>query len=158
MRFLEWNVWIPVKISLKFVPMCPINNTPALVQIMAWRRPGDKPLSEPMMVSLPTHICVTPPQWVNTLKPSDAYALVNYAIIGSDNDTSPVHRVPTALHDSKLTTFQGPFQDQSRCFKDLYGKFHNSDMLKIYYLVYEEICTSQLLRKVHSIVCKISVN
>ena len=31
---------------------------------MAWRRPGDKPLSEPMMVSLPTHICVTWPQWV----------------------------------------------------------------------------------------------
>ena len=34
---------------------------------MAWRRPGDKPLSEPMMVSLPTHICVTRPQWINKL-------------------------------------------------------------------------------------------
>ena len=32
---------------------------------MAWRRPGDKPLSEPMMVRLPTHICVARPQWVN---------------------------------------------------------------------------------------------
>ena len=32
---------------------------------MAWRRPGDKPLSEPMMASLLTHICVTRPQWVN---------------------------------------------------------------------------------------------
>ena len=31
---------------------------------MAWRRPGDKPLSELMMVSLLTHICVTRPQWV----------------------------------------------------------------------------------------------
>ena len=31
---------------------------------MAWRRSGDKPLSEPMMVRLPTHICVTRPQWV----------------------------------------------------------------------------------------------
>ena len=31
---------------------------------MAWRRPGDNPLSELMMVSLPTHICVTRPQWV----------------------------------------------------------------------------------------------
>ena len=51
--------------SLKFVPKCPINNIPALVQIMAWRRPGDKPLSEPMMVSLPTHICATRSQWVN---------------------------------------------------------------------------------------------
>ena len=32
---------------------------------MAWRRPGDKPLSEPMMIILLTHICVTRPQWVN---------------------------------------------------------------------------------------------
>ena len=34
---------------------------------MACRRPGDKPLSEPMMVRLSTHICVTRPQWVNDL-------------------------------------------------------------------------------------------
>ena len=65
-NFLNENVWIPIKISLKFVPKGPINNIPALVQIMAWRRPGDKPLSEAMMVSLPTHICVTRPQWVKT--------------------------------------------------------------------------------------------
>ena len=58
------NVWISIKISLKFVPNGPINNIPALVQIMAWRRPGDKPLSDEMMVSLLTHICVTRPQWV----------------------------------------------------------------------------------------------
>ena len=51
--------------SLKFVPKGLINNIPALVQIMAWRRPGNKPLSEPMIVVLPTHICVTRPQWVN---------------------------------------------------------------------------------------------
>ena len=62
--FLNENVIILVKISLKFVPKGPINNIPALVQIMAWRRSGDKPLSEPMMVSLLTHICVTRPQWV----------------------------------------------------------------------------------------------
>ena len=44
----------------------PINNIPAFFQIMAWRHPSDKPLSEPMMVILPTHIFVTRPQWVNT--------------------------------------------------------------------------------------------
>ena len=33
---------------------------------MAWCRLGDKPLSDLMIVSLPTHICVTRPQWVNT--------------------------------------------------------------------------------------------
>ena len=62
--FLNENVKISIKISMKFVSKGPINNIPALLQIMAWRRPGDKPLSEPMMVCLPTHICVTRPQWV----------------------------------------------------------------------------------------------
>ena len=40
---------IPIKISVKFVSYRAIYNIPALVQIMAWRRTGDKPLSEPMM-------------------------------------------------------------------------------------------------------------
>ena len=62
--FLNENVWIPIEISLKFVPKGSINNNPALFQIMAWRRPGDKPLPEPIIVSLPTHICVSQPQWV----------------------------------------------------------------------------------------------
>ena len=82
--FLNENMIILIKSSLKFVPEGPINNIPALVQIMAWRRPGDKPLSELMVVSLPTHICVIRPQWVkitaasprgqrvNSLGPSDA--------------------------------------------------------------------------------------
>ena len=63
--FLNENVWISIKISLKFVPKDPINNILALVQIMAWRRPGDKTLSEPIMVRLLTHLCITQPQWVN---------------------------------------------------------------------------------------------
>ena len=64
--FLSENVWISIEISLKFVPKGAINNIPALVQIMALCRPGDKPLSEAMMVNLPMHICVFWPQWVNT--------------------------------------------------------------------------------------------
>ena len=47
-------------ISLKFVPKSPINNIPALVQIMTWHQPGNKPLSEPMLVNLVTHICTRP--------------------------------------------------------------------------------------------------
>ena len=62
--FFNENASILIKISLNFVPKSPVNNISALVQITAWRRPGDKPLSEPMMVSLPTHIWVTWPQWV----------------------------------------------------------------------------------------------
>ena len=62
--FLNKNLWISLKISLKFVPKVPINIILALVQIMVWHRTGDKPLSEPMMVSLLTHVCVTRPQWI----------------------------------------------------------------------------------------------
>ena len=60
--FLNENVRISIKISLKFVPKGPISNILSLVQIMAWHWPGDKPLFEPMLASLLTHVCVTWPQ------------------------------------------------------------------------------------------------
>ena len=63
-HFLEWKLWISIKIPLKFVPKGPLYNIPALVLITAWRRQGDKPLSEPIMIILLTRICVTRPQWV----------------------------------------------------------------------------------------------
>ena len=53
------NRCILIKSSLKYVRKSPIDNNPALVEILAWCRSGDKPLSQPMMISLPTHICVT---------------------------------------------------------------------------------------------------
>ena len=43
---------------------------------MAWRRPGDKSLDEPMMIKLMTHICVTRPQWVK-----DFEAIVNFILL-----------------------------------------------------------------------------
>ena len=63
-KLVNENVLISIKNSFKFVPKGSINNIPALVQIMAWCRPGDKPLSEPMMVRLPMHIWVIQSQWV----------------------------------------------------------------------------------------------
>ena len=74
--FLNEDAWISLKISLKFVTKVQINNIPSLVQIMAWRRPGDKPLSEPMMVSLLTHICVTRSQWVKYYLSSTIFSRV----------------------------------------------------------------------------------
>ena len=47
--FLNKNDSFLIQISLKFVPRGPIDNYPALLQIMAWRRTGDKPLPEPML-------------------------------------------------------------------------------------------------------------
>ena len=52
--FLNENVWVSIQISLEFASGGTINNTPVLVQIMAWRRLGDKLLSEPMVVRLTT--------------------------------------------------------------------------------------------------------
>ena len=96
--FLNENAWILIKISLRFVPKGPINNIPAFVQIMAWRRPGDKPLSESMMVKLPTHICITRPQWVKhvlvrhilLLNSLTHICLSKLTIIVSDNGLSPL--------------------------------------------------------------------
>ena len=65
--FENENEWISPKISLKFVPKVRNNNIPALVQIMAWCRPGDKPSSQPMMIKFPAHICVPRRQWVNSV-------------------------------------------------------------------------------------------
>ena len=50
---LNENGRIPIPISLKF------DNKPALIQVMASRLTGDKPLPEPMMTNSPTHICGT---------------------------------------------------------------------------------------------------
>ena len=67
--FLNENLWISLQISPKFVLNVRINNIPALVRIMAWRRLGDKPLSEPMIGNSLTHLCVTRPQWLKTFEP-----------------------------------------------------------------------------------------
>ena len=43
---LNENYRILIRIWLKFVLRSPIDNKPAMVQVMAWRRTGDKPLPE----------------------------------------------------------------------------------------------------------------
>ena len=57
---LNENAAILVKISPKLVPKGPIYNKQAFVRIMAWPWPGDKPLSEPILL---THVCIILPQW-----------------------------------------------------------------------------------------------
>ena len=59
--FLEWKYRIFFNISVKFILKGPINNIPALFQVMAWHWPGDKPLSKPMMVGLLMLLCITRP-------------------------------------------------------------------------------------------------
>ena len=85
--FRNGNVWISIWISLEFVTKSPINKVQALIQRMAWCRPSDKPLSEPLMVRLPTRICVTRPQWVillDTLLQSMVAGNVNVSWVTKD--------------------------------------------------------------------------
>ena len=49
--FINENCCILTRFSFELVTKDPINNVPALVQIMDWHRPGDRPYSEPMVVS-----------------------------------------------------------------------------------------------------------
>ena len=46
--FLNENDKILIQISMKLLPRSSINNKPALVQVMAWCRIGNKPLREAM--------------------------------------------------------------------------------------------------------------
>ena len=47
--FMNDMFYVLIGISLKFVPNGPVDNKPALVEVMAWHRPGDKPLPESML-------------------------------------------------------------------------------------------------------------
>ena len=75
--FFNGKFWIVNTHPPKFVLMDPINNNPPLAQIMAWRRPGDKPLSEPVIVNLLTPLCVnelnTKIQWYQGMKTTKLY-------------------------------------------------------------------------------------
>ena len=61
---------ISIRISLKFIPKGPIDNTSALVQVKAWHRTGDKPLPEPMLPSSLMHICGSRGKCVSKTGPS----------------------------------------------------------------------------------------
>ena len=53
MYFQERKALYFIQISLKFVSKGPIDNKLVLVKIMACRRTGAKPLSEPTMIQFP---------------------------------------------------------------------------------------------------------
>ena len=62
---LNENMRLSIKTSLKFAPKGPIDNILTLAHMMVWSRPGDNPLSEPVMVSLLTQKRAIRPHWVN---------------------------------------------------------------------------------------------
>ena len=81
-------------------------NISTLVQIMAWRRPGDKPLSEPMLVSLLTHLCITRPQYV-IKKDTDSFMRIS-------NMSSPPRGLAWRLHVSVCVPTNTELNENSR--------------------------------------------
>ena len=81
---------------------------------MAWRRPGDKPLSEPMMVSLLTHICVAWPQWVKGLLPDAVFLLLRFLF-----QISPDLKIIKTLFPTWFTQFHFSFT------ADFYGAIND---------------------------------
>ena len=73
--FWNENVRSWIQISLKFVPNGPIDNKPELVQVMAWRRTGDKRLPEPVLTQVYRRISAAlgGGGWVNSFGTSLAY-------------------------------------------------------------------------------------
>ena len=61
--FLNENAWIFIQISLKFVPKSQIKNIPALVQIMAWHRPGQTSIHQYIHVLDPRQNLGPRPFW-----------------------------------------------------------------------------------------------
>ena len=63
-HIIEWKYY---NVDHNFTDVCLkvlVNNIPSLVQMLAWRHSGHKPLSETMVASLLTHI-VTQPKWID---------------------------------------------------------------------------------------------
>ena len=93
---------------------------------MAWRCPGDKPLSEPKMVSLPTHICVTRPQWV---KP-------RYPCANETRLQCVCKRVKSCLYRS--VNFTILFIQQLKKFASLYGWIYNCKHFITWFLTFQD--------------------
>ena len=97
-----------IKIALKFVPKGPIDKIATLVQTMAWRRAGNKPLSEPMVISLLTHIGVARPQRVNNNTSGDArwhprISIHEYIVTHTSTDQQNyLHSYQHCHHQSQL--------------------------------------------------------
>ena len=50
MHLVEWKVFVLIQILLKSVPEGPVDNMPALFQVMVWHQTGDKPVPNPVMI------------------------------------------------------------------------------------------------------------
>ena len=95
--FVHEKFYILIKISLKFVPKGPIDNNPPLVQLMAWHRIGNKPLSEPMLtrfidayMQLGGDELTLIPAWINNHMPNKVWDEITYPFLNFNDCTVEV--------------------------------------------------------------------
>ena len=119
--FLNEKVWILIRIPLKFVFKGPVINIPALVQIMDWSRPGDKPLSEPMMLSLLMHICLT--RHCTLPCPHDNGSVIRQLVIKPlrPNDTIWRHTSRSTLVQAMACCLMAPNHYLNQCWLIICG-------------------------------------
>ena len=85
-RHLEWNLcnenwYVFIHNSLKFPPDGSINNKSSSVPIMAWRRTGDKPLSE--ISGGLVYWCTSVPLGLGALNRNTKFSFINVHLITS---------------------------------------------------------------------------
>ena len=110
--FVNKNILISMKFSLKAIPKGSITNIPALVQITAWHRAGDRQLSESMMIILPAKSCVTLPQFDRRWNKLKQYSCGSRChIFGTINLTNEIQwnlSITTTLWDTSLPSGAWP--------------------------------------------------
>ena len=79
--YLNEILRILIEISLKVVPKGPIDNNPVLVEIMTWRRIGDKPLSEPMLTRFTDAYMLHYGRWVNFYHHLSSYTFLIFIFL-----------------------------------------------------------------------------
>ena len=115
------NVWISIKISLKFALKVQVYNTPALIQIMAWCHPGDKPLSGPMMVSLQIYASLSHKQLI---------------YLGSDQN-------PSFYRNTFFSNLTCPTKTVHFVFKSNFTESNRSNDIKLSLVQVTTMCSSE---------------
>ena len=128
--FLNEKILISIKLSLKFIRNGPINNIPALVQIMAWRRPGDNPLSEPM-AHMSHSASMSSRDWIHESIRASEWLSFNGLSWTADSYVHVVHISRVIIACTRIVAIamtarpQAPLRWDSKSFKILGHKIWN---------------------------------
>ena len=99
---------IPIRVSLKFVPRSPIGNKPALVQVIACRRTGNKPLPELILTQFTyAYIWSTRGRWI---KEEQNWFINQIFILYNNNMLSPVCTYVYIVHTVSLLSMSIKFE------------------------------------------------